>query len=237
MTIKTKQLTVSNAAGSFQAYFAAPDTPAATTTPGVLVIQEIFGVNSHIRSVTERFAAAGYAALAPDIFWRIQPGIELGYSADDVTKGRELKSQMNTDEVLDDLAASLQTLAAQPECQGQKLGITGYCYGGLLTYVAAARLQPACASAYYGGGIVDYLNEADNIRCPIQFHFGEHDASIPLDHVEQVRQTMNKHETAEVFVYPGAQHGFHCDQRGSYDAASADLAWQRTMHLFSSQLS
>lgn len=234
MTIKTEQLTITNADGSFQGYFAAPESGPA---PGVVVIQEIFGVNSHIRSVVDRFAEAGYVALAPDIFWRIEPGIELGYTPDDVSKGRELKGKMNMDEVIEDVRATFSVLAAHPQCRGERQGIVGYCYGGLITFTAAARLNPACASSYYGGGIVEYIDEADQISCPIQFHFGEKDGAIPLDQVEQVRNAVSNKANAEVFVYEGAGHGFHCDQRGSYDAGSADIAWQRTLELFSKHLS
>jgi carboxymethylenebutenolidase len=179
---------------------------------------------------------AGYAALAPDIFWRVQPGIELGYTADDIAKGRELKAKMNMDEVIEDVRAAFDVLGAQPECQGQKLGIIGFCYGGLISYTAATRLDPACASSYYGGGIVEYLNEADRLSCPIQFHFGEQDAAIPLDQVEQVRKAVSRKTNAEVFVYEGAGHGFHCDQRGSYNEASAKIAWERTLSLFGKYL-
>ena len=255
MAITTERLTVNGPDGQFQAYFAAPqqnnsvpddpvpddpapDDPApGDPVPGVIVIQEIFGVNSHIRSVTERLAQAGFAALAPDIFWRIEHGIELGYNADDVAKGRELKSKMNMDEVISDVSATFDALTTRPECnQKQKPGIVGFCYGGLISYVAAARLNPACASSYYGGGIVDYLNEADKINAPIQFHFGSEDNAIPLDQVEQVRQIMADKADTGVFVYQGAGHGFHCEQRGSYNAASAAVAWDRTLKLFAQHL-
>jgi carboxymethylenebutenolidase len=231
--MKSESLTITSSGGSFQGYFTAPDS---ASVPGVIVIQEIFGVNSHIRSVCERLTEAGYAALAPDIFWRVQPGIELGYTADDIAKGRELKAKMNMDEVIEDVRAAFDVLGAQPECQGQKLGIIGFCYGGLISYTAATRLDPACASSYYGGGIVEYLNEADRLSCPIQFHFGEQDAAIPLDQVEQVRKAVSRKTNAEVFVYEGAGHGFHCDQRGSYNEASAKIAWERTLSLFGKYL-
>lgn len=233
MPVNTETLTIAGRDGSFAGFFAAPESASAA---GVIVIQEIFGVNSHIRAVTERFAEAGYAALAPDIFWRKQPGIELGYSTQDIARGRELKAAMNTDEVIEDLRAAFATLASQRQCQGRKCGVVGYCYGGLLAYVAAARLHPACASSYYGGGIVDYLDEVDKLDCPIQFHFGEQDSAIPLDQVEQVRAATRDKADAEVFVYKGAGHGFHCDQRGSYDEHSAAIAWERTLALFSEHL-
>lgn len=233
MVIHSENVSITSAGGTFQGYFAAPE---GDPVPGVIVIQEIFGVNSHIRSVVERFAAAGYAALAPDIFWRVEPGIELGYTPDDVAKGRALKDKMNLDEVIEDVRASFAVLGARPECADKKLGITGYCYGGLIAYAAAARLDPACASSYYGGGITNYLDEANNISQPIQFHFGSEDGGIPMTDVEQIRQAMSGHDKAEVFVYEGAGHGFHCDQRGSFDQDSANLAWERTLGLLAQHL-
>ena len=234
MPIKSEKFMINHANGSFQGYFAASETG---TAPGVVVIQEIFGVNSHIRSVVDRLAEAGYAALAPDIFWREGTDIELGYTPEDVSKGRELKAKMNMDEVIEDVSATFDTLAARPECHSEQQAIVGFCYGGLIVYTAAARLNPACASSYYGGGIVEYIAEADQITCPIQFHFGEKDAAIPLDQVEQVRNAVSYKTDAEVFVYEGAGHGFHCDQRGSYDAKSAEIAWQHTLGLFGKHLS
>jgi carboxymethylenebutenolidase len=231
--MKSEYLTITRSGGSFQGYFTAPDS---ANAPGVIVVQEIFGVNSHIRSVCERLTEAGYAALAPDIFWRVQPGIELGYTPDDIAEGRELKAKMDMDDVIEDVRAAFAVLGARPECLGRKLGIVGFCYGGLITYTAATRLNPACASSYYGGGIVEYLAEADRLDCPIQFHFGEQDAAIPLDQVAQVRQAVSAKADAEVFVYEGANHGFHCDQRGSYNEASAKIAWQRTLGLFGKHL-
>ena len=230
--MSTEDILITNGSDRFKAYLAIPET---TPAPGVLVVQEIFGVNSHIRSVTERFAEAGFIALAHDVFWRDAPGIELGYQPDDIARGRDLKAAMNTDNAVADMKAALTTLRARPECTG-KVAVVGYCYGGFLTYLAATRLDPDCASSYYGGGIAEYLAEAGNIGIPMQFHFGELDASIPLAHVEQIRQAVSGKENTEVFVYPGAGHGFHCDQRGSFDSASADQAWARTIDLFNRHL-
>lgn len=234
MAIHSAAITVDGPDGAFGAYLAAPGAGAGA--PGVLVIQEIFGVNPHIRSVVDRFAEAGYAALAPDVFWRLQPGVELGYDTADVARGRELKGQMNNDQAVADLEATIATLAELPECSGGRPGVVGYCYGGLLSYLVAARLDPACLSSYYGGGIADYLHEAGKIDCPAQFHFGSEDTAIPLDQVGRLRDALADKPDCEVFVYEGAGHGFHCDQRGSYHAASADLAWRRTLQLFGTHL-
>ena len=227
MAVNSQMIDIAGADGAFQGYFAVSDRSRA----GVVLIQEIFGVNSHIRDVSDRLAAAGYAVLAPDLFWRVQPDVQLGYTPDDIAKGRTFKDQVAVDDAMEDLRASFATLRARPECQGHKTGVVGFCWGGLLTYLAAARLDPACASSYYGGGIANFLGEADKIGCPIQFHFGDQDQAIPMDQVENIRAAVQG-KSAEVFIYHGAGHGFHCDQRGSYNVDSAKLAWERTLGLF-----
>ena len=233
MSTKSETVTITSAGGTFEGYFAAPE---GKTSPGVVVIQEIFGVNSHIRSVVDRLSDAGYAALAPDVFWRVEPGIQLGYAPDDVTAGREIRAKIEVDDTVEDVRATFEALGARPECKSQKLGIVGFCYGGLITYLSAVRHQPACASAYYGGGIPNYLGEVNGLTAPIQFHFGDQDSGIPMEHVDQIREATKDNGTAEVFVYEGAGHGFHCDQRGSYDAPSAKVAWERTLALFAQHL-
>ena len=176
MAVNSQMIDITGAGGALRGYFAASDQPRA----GVVVIQEIFGVNSHIRDVSNRLAAAGYAVLAPDLFWRVQSDIQLGYTPDDIAKGRAFKDQITVDDAVEDLRATFATLRARPECQEKKVGVVGFCWGGLLTYLAAARLDPACVSSYYGGGIANFLGEADKIDCPIQFHFGDQDQAIPI---------------------------------------------------------
>lgn len=234
MTAKTQWIQVPVGSQSFKAYLAVPDLP--QPRPGVLVVQEIFGVNSHIRSVAERVAEAGYVALAPDLFWRVQPGFEVGYTPEDIAKGREVRAKMNMDEVLGDMKAAADVLKARPETRGHKLGVMGFCWGGLITYLCACRFQPDAAASYYGGSIVNYLKEADRITKPVMFHFGELDKHIPLSEVEQIQAAMRGKKDTTVFVYPGADHGFHCDQRGSYHAPSAAKAWQRTLEFFGRHL-
>jgi carboxymethylenebutenolidase len=233
MAVKTEWVTVVNAEQTFPAYLALPAGPA---KGGVVVIQEIFGVNSHIRSVAERTAEAGYVALAPDLFWRVRPHIELGYTPDDIAQGREFRGKLKDDESVKDVDAAARVLAARAEMKGKKWGIMGFCWGGLITYLAAARLKPAAATAYYGGGIVNYLGEAANIKCPVMFHFGELDKGIPQDQVDKLKEAVKSKKDATVYVYPGADHGFHCDQRGSYNAASAKQAWGRTVEFFGKTL-
>ena len=233
MEIKSEDIQISGADGTFGGYLAAP---AGQTVPGVVVIQEIFGVNVHIRSICDRLAQAGYAALAPDMFWRIRPGIQLGYTPEDVAEGRGYRGEMQDDQVVEDVRAGFDALGARPETAGKKIGLTGFCWGGMVSYLAACRLNPAATAAFYGGGIVNYLGEADGINAPIIFHFGEKDAGIPMDQVGQIQARAQSLPNAQVFTYPEADHGFNCDMRGSYHAPSAALAWQRTLDFFGQHL-
>jgi carboxymethylenebutenolidase len=195
--------------------------PTGSVRGAVLVAQEIFGVNSHVRNVCDGFAADGYRALAPALFDRYQKGIELGYEGDDRTRGIELKTQAAGTALLD-VAAARAALASSG-----KVGMVGYCWGGYLTWMAAAKQAGlSCAVCYYGGGMLEAVGEKP--RCPTIAHFGEKDAHIP---VAGVRKFAAAHPEVEVFVYP-ADHGFNCDQRGSYDASAAKLARERTLAFF-----
>ncbi len=201
---------------SLSAYRAGADNRAA---PGLVVIQEIFGVNDHIRSVVDRFAAQGFAALAPALFDRIEPGIELGYGEADIARGRELKAQVTTGDALADVAAAIALLASE----GRKIGVVGYCWGGSLAWASATRLDGvAAAVSYYGGQVPEWAGEMPG--CPVMLHFGEQDHAIPMDGVA-VRRA---HPDLPIHVYP-AGHGFSCDARGSYHAESAALALERTL--------
>ncbi len=194
----------------------------------IVVIQEVFGVNSHIRSVVDGYAADGYYAIAPAIFDRIERGIELGYEQDDMQKGIDLAfNQLDMGQTLQDLQVAINHAKGRG-----KVGVVGYCFGGLLTWLTACNLENvSAASAYYGGGVPD---QADlQPKCPIILHFGEKDSFIPMD---SVNAFIAKHPDLAVHVYP-ADHGFNCDQRGSYDAAAAALAKERTLALFATELS
>lgn len=194
--------------------------PAATKA--LVVIQEIFGVNHHIRDMADRFAAAGYVVCAPALFDRAQPGVELGYTQEDVGKGRELRMKLDDAKVMADVAAAAAHLA------GKKLGIVGYCFGGTVAWWGATRSRSfAAASCWYGGGIPGTRDERPS--CPVQMHFGEKDASIPMTDVDAVRAAQ---PNADIFVYAGAQHGFGCDERGSFSAPDYALAQSRTLDFF-----
>jgi len=200
----------------FDAYIA---DPAGRARGAIVVVQEIFGVNSHVRSVADGYAADGYLAIAPALFDRVKKNVELGYTPEDIAKGRELKAAAPAEPALLDIAAAAQAVAS-----AGKVGIVGYCWGGFLAWMAAAKLPGfACAVPYYGGGMLD---NADLVpRCPVMCHFGERDSMIP---VEGVKRFAAKHGGQQVYIY-AADHGFNCDQRGSFDAPAAKLARERTL--------
>ena len=200
--------------------------PAGKSTRGLVVIQEIFGVNQHIKKVSDRFAADGYVALAPAIFDRAEPGFETGYSQEDIERGRATRAKIDIDLNVMDVKAAVQALRDE----GLKVGVVGYCLGGTLAWLAATRIDGIAASVpYYGGGIGATATETP--KCPV-LHFGETDASIPPDHWEAVRKA---HPGIPMHIYP-AGHGFNCDERGSYHEASAKLARERTMEFFAKHL-
>jgi carboxymethylenebutenolidase len=193
--------------------------PTGKARGGLVVAQEIFGVNRHIQSICEGFAEDGYAVIAPALFDRYQRGVDLGYTPDDIAKGRELKGRTQIDATLLDVAAARNALSA-----AGKVGIVGYCWGGYVAWMSASRLSGfACAIPYYGGGVLEAGGEKP--KCPVMAHFGERDSMIPVD---GVRKLAAAHPEAQVFTY-AADHGFNCDQRGSYDAAAAKLARERTV--------
>ena len=207
---------------TFSAYVAGP----ANATKGVVVVQEIFGVNQHIRDMADRFAALGYAAVAPAVFDRAQRDVELGYTEADIDKGREFRMKLSDVDLLKDIDAAADHLA------GKKLAIVGYCFGGTVAWWGATRTRKFLASScWYGGGIPGTKNEIPN--CPVQMHFGEKDASIPMSDVDAVRAAQPK---VEVYVYAGAQHGFGCDERDSYTRPDYELAQQRTVDFFAKHL-
>jgi len=193
--------------------------PAGKPRGALVVVQEIFGVNSHIRAVADGYAADGWLAIAPAMFDRVERGIELGYTPADIERGRELKGGCSNDHALLDIAAAVDTVRS-----AGKVAVIGYCWGGTLAWLAACR-QPGLSAAvsYYGGGIGEMIDLTP--RCPVLAHFGERDASIPLSVPEALRTA---HPDVEIHIYP-AGHGFNCDQRGSFDAASAKLARERSL--------
>ena len=200
---------------TFDAYVA---TPEGTPKAAIIVIQEIFGVNHHIRSVVDGFAREGYSVTAPAVFDRIQSDYEADYVPEAVAAGREVVMALGNEGPLMDIDATIQSL--KPNGQ---VGVVGYCWGGTFAWLAATRLRPAAAVAYYGGRIPDLLDEKPS--CPVMMHFGELDAHIPMDSVAAVRQAF---PDIPIHTYP-ARHGFNCDERAEYDAPSAKQARERTL--------
>ncbi len=212
---------------TFDAYRVAPD---GACRAGLLVIQEIFGVNSHIRGVCDAFAEDGYLALAPAIFDRKQRKLELSYTAETVAEGRALKDEVGWEDPIPDMKAGLGDLR---ESLGRdaKIGVVGYCWGGTLAWLASCRLKTDCAVGYYGGQIGQFNDEQP--KSPTLLHFGSEDAGIPLAMVDAVHEA---HPDVEIHVYEGAGHGFNCDQRADYHPAAFALARERTMAHFAEHL-
>ncbi len=218
--------------GRFDACLALPPRGSG---PGLLLFQEIFGVNRHIRAVADQYAQDGFVVLAPDLFWRQAPRVELGYEGAQRERAMQLMKAAQAPLLAADSRASLAALRALSQCAG-KVGAIGYCLGGRLAYLAAAAGGVDAAVSYYGGGIHDQLDRAAQVRCPIQFHYGALDAHIPPAAVQRVREAFAGRD-APLFVYDGADHGVNCWDRASYHAASAALAHGRSLqhlatHLF-----
>jgi carboxymethylenebutenolidase len=209
----------------FGAYVAEPEAPARS---GIVVIQEIFGVNSHIRSVADDYAGQGFLAIAPALFDRVQPDLELKYDSTDSTRGMQAARQIGLDAALLDVAAAIQYAS---QVSGiTKVGVLGFCWGGTLAWLSATRLNPAAAVGYYGGQIAKHAAEIPT--CPVMLHFGAKDRHIDSAERETITQF---HPEIPLFLYD-AGHGFNCDQRKDYAPQSAALARQRTLDFFHAHL-
>jgi carboxymethylenebutenolidase len=222
-------ISVTNHAGEkFDAYLSLPPTGKG---PGLVLIQEIFGVNEHIRAVADQYAADGYCVLAPDVFWRDEKRLELNYDQAGFDKGLALLGKMDIEKIAGDLKACVATLRRHTACTG-KVGSLGFCMGGLLSYVAAAEAGVDTAVCYYGGGIHQQLDRAGKIKCPVLFHFAEKDGYIPASAVKAVRDAMKDRNNVRVVVHPGVDHGFNCWRRPAWDQVTAARArGQSLVHL------
>lgn len=197
--------------------------PSGTPKGGVVVIQEIFGVNQHIKNVADQYAAAGYLAIAPALFDRVEKGLELGYGQDDFGKGRDTRGALKNDEIVADVQAAIDEAKS-----AGKVGVVGFCFGGAVTWMAATGCDGvAAASCYYGGGI--HAMKDATPKCPVQFHFGDKDGAIPLNHVAEIKEAQPDIPT---FVYDDAGHGFCCDDRDSFNEGACKRARERTLSLF-----
>jgi carboxymethylenebutenolidase len=223
----TKVQIASADGGTFAGYLA---VPASGKGPGLLLAQEIFGINKHIRELADFYAEEGYVVLAPDLFWRLAAEVELGYEGVDLEMANEYHECFGIEQGVRDLGDALKTLRARPECNG-KAGVLGFGLGGRLAVLAAARLDIDVAASYYGVGLNEHLDEARAVHCPIVLHFGASDDFTPPAVRAAVRNALAARDDAEVYVYPQAEHGFNNSSRESYNRTAATLAHSRTIAL------
>jgi carboxymethylenebutenolidase len=197
--------------------------PSGKAKGAVVVIQEIFGVNKHVRNVTDEFARNGYVAIAPALFDRVEKNLDLGYGQDDFGKGRDTRGALKDDQIMADVQAAIDEAA-----KSGKVGIVGYCFGGAVAWMAATGCGGlAAASCFYGGGI--HAKRTATPKCPAQFHFGDKDGGIPLNQVAEIKET---HPDIPCYVYDDAGHGFCCDERQSYNKGACERAHARTLAHF-----
>jgi len=213
--------------------------------PGIVVLQEIFGVNEHIRDITRRLAREGYIAIAPALFQRQAPGFETGYTADDIKIGKEYKAQTKAEELLGDIQAVSDYLISQTPAKTDAIGCIGFCFGGHVAYLAATLPDIQATASFYGAGITKMtpgggkptLKRTKDITGTVYAFFGMEDASIPAAEVDEIEAELDKCQVLHrIFRYQGADHGFFCDQRASYNEAAATDAWSQVKQLFRQEL-
>lgn len=229
-----KDITIPGKDGTFGGYLA---TPAGGKGPGVVIIQEIFGINRWVRSVTDYYASQGYMALALDLFWRLQPGVQLDPTIEsEMKQGFDLYGKFNPDKGVEDIQATITALRGMEGCTG-KVGHLGFCLGGLLTFLAAARTDSDAASSYYGGGINTKLDEVPKINKPTLVHLAGNDDYIPAEAQEKIKDGTKSNPNITVHVYPGTAHGFcRSIDKAHYNAEACTLAHSRTLELFKKAL-
>jgi carboxymethylenebutenolidase len=241
--IQTANVKVPNEDLEIDAYLAMPAGEG--EFPGVIVIQEIFGVNAHIREVTERIAKEGYVAIAPAIYQRLAPGFETGYTPEDIKIGRQYKELTKASELLGDIQATINYLKSLPQVKKDGFGCIGFCFGGHVVYLAATLPDIKATASFYGAGITTStpgggeptITRTKDIKGTLYAFFGMADASIPAPQVDQIEAELTKHQIPHrVFRYDGVDHGFFCDHRGSYDATAAAAAWTQVQQLFETTL-
>lgn len=217
---------------AFGAYLSLPPTGRG---PGLVVIQEIWGVNEHIRAVADQYASDGYVVLAPDIFWRMKPRVDLTYDEAGTKQAYDYMQRLDGTQAVADLTSTVKALRARSELSG-KIGVVGYCMGGRLAYLSAAHAGVDAAVCYYGGGIQNFLDQAPSVKVPILLHYGELDAHIPTSAVDAVKAAFSRHAQARIEVYGGADHGFNCWGRPMYNQRAAALARGRSLEWFAEHL-
>jgi len=224
---------ISTPDGQFSAYVA---RPAAAKTAAVVVIQEIFGVNAVMREITDQFAKAGYLAICPDLFWRIEPGIDItDQSEAEWKRAFELYNAFDVDMGIRDIAATITHIREDAGCSG-KVGAVGFCLGGLLAYLTATRTDADAAVAYYGVGIDRYTAESDRLSAPLLLHVAEEDQFVPKEAQALIVAALKNHPHVQIYQYPGQDHAFARTGGQHYDAEAAKAAWKRTLELFKTGL-
>lgn len=226
-------LTVTTADGQFQCYVA---RPAAASAPVIVVIQEIFGVNEGIRSIADAYAAQGYLAVCPDLFWRAEPGLSMSEAKkEDWAKGFAIYSALNFDTSVDDVIATVAAARSMDGCNG-KVGVTGYCFGGLMTFLTAARGDADAFAAYYGGGTDNYAAEGANIKRPLLYHLAGADEYLGPEAQAKIHAALDGKPNVTLHTYPGCNHAFARPGGNHYDDAAATLANARTAAFFKQHL-
>lgn len=220
------QIQSRDSSSSFQAYLALPDSGEG---PGLVIGQEIFGVNANMRAVADSFAEEGYVALVPDLFWRMQPGIDLGYSVKDFEQALQLFNDLDWKAAVEDIATAIQALRDLPQVTCPEVGFVGYCMGGRLAYLVAARTEAACAVGYYGMGIEQHLDEASNLHGGLVLHFAEQDRYCDASARRAIMSRLGSQRGVELYCYPEADHAFARAGSEHYHRSSAQMAWGRTI--------
>ncbi|UBF27815.1 dienelactone hydrolase family protein [Kovacikia minuta CCNUW1] len=240
--IRTQMVQVPNQGLQIDSYLAEPVEEG--TFPAVIVFQEIFGINTHIREVTERLAREGYVAIAPALYQRTAPGFDVGYSQEEVLLGRKYKEQTKAAEFMGDIQATIAYLKRLPKFQGDAIGCIGFCFGGLVAYLAATLPDIKATASFYGGGTTTWMpgggeppvSQTAKIHGVLYGFYGTQDDLIPNEQVDQIESALQQHQVQHrIFRYPTG-HGFFCNHRASYNAVAAADAWEQVKELFRSTL-
>ncbi|MGI0480923.1 dienelactone hydrolase family protein [Geminocystis sp. CENA526] len=240
MNITTSIETIPNQELLIKGFLAQPDSN--EILPAIIVVQEIFGVNEHIKDVTCRIAKEGYIAIAPAIYQRQAPNFSVGYTPEDITIGRVYKNQTKAEELLSDIQATIDYLYTLPNVKKTGVGSIGFCFGGHVTYLTATLPDIKVTASFYGAGITDWcpneknatMTRTKDIKGKIYGFFGEKDASIPFEQIDRIENELQKYnKDYRIFRYPNADHGFFCDRRASYHEESAKDSWEKVLELFS----
>ena len=243
MELQTQTVNLQSGDWTLPAYLAMP--VAEGLYGGIVVLQEIFGVNAHIREVTERISREGYIAIAPALYHRQAPGFETGYTPDDIEVGRQYKGQTKADELLSDIQAAIDYIKQHPQVKARSIGCIGFCFGGHVAYLAATLKDTVATASFYGAGIPDTtfgagsptITRTPEITGTLYAFFGSEDASIPPQAVNRIEAALKQSNIDhQIFRYEGADHGFFCDQRDSYNPDAAADAWEKVKALFAQKL-